>query len=380
MKPLPTLAPRTDPKGLGDGRPAKRTTDLRTWLSGRTGRKADCTYRIRLLVQAAFALTCGLLGIQFARWVSAARAGVLPLPERPAGVEAFLPVSGLMGLLDWVYRGSLNVIHPAATVLVLVAIALALLLRKSFCSWICPVGFLSDLLARVGRRAFGRNFRPWKWLDIPLRSLKYLLLGFFVLSILAMGREALTEFLVSPYNRVADVKMGLFFTDMGMTGILVMGSLTVGSVFIHGFWCRYFCPYGALLGLFSWASPTRIRRNADTCVSCGLCDKACMARLPVASRNSIMSVECTGCLGCVAVCPVKGALEVHVGRRPVGPLAFAAAVVGLVLVAYVGARVTGNWKNAIADSEYVQRIQDINSSEYGHAGRTPPAEPRPGTR
>ena len=72
------------------------------------------------------------------------------------------------------------------------------------------------------------------------------------------------------------------------------------------------------------------------------------------------------------------------GRRVVvagsGPLAFAAAVVGLVLVAYVGARVTGNWKNAIADSEYVQRIQDINSSEYGHAGRTPPAEPRPGTR
>lgn len=380
MKRLPTLAPRTDPKGLGDRRPAKRTTDLRTWLSGRTGRKADRTYRIRLLVQAAFALTCGLLGIQFASWVSAARAGVLPLPERPAGVEAFLPVSGLMGLLDWVYRGSLNVIHPAATVLVLVAIALALLFRKSFCSWVCPVGFLSDLLARIGRRAFGRNFRPWKWLDIPLRSLKYLLLGFFVLSILAMGREALTEFLFSPYNRVADVKMGLFFTDMGMTGILVMGSLTVGSVFIHGFWCRYFCPYGALLGLFSWASPTRIRRNADTCVSCGLCDKACMARLPVASRNSIMSVECTGCLGCVAVCPVKGALEVHVGRRPVGPLAFAAAVVGLVLVAYVGARVTGNWKNAIADSEYVQRIQDINSSEYGHAGRTPPAEPRPGTR
>lgn len=377
---MPISPPRTDPEGLGARRPAKRTTDFRTWLSGCTGRKADRTFRIRLLVQGAFAFTCVLLGIQFARWVGAARAGILPLPEHPAGVEAFLPVSGLMGLLDWVYRGSLNVIHPAATVLVLVAIALALLLRKSFCSWVCPVGFLSDLLARFGRRAFGRDFRPWKWLDIPLRSLKYLLLGFFVLSILAMGREALAEFLVSPYNRVADVKMGLFFTDMGITGILVMGSLAVGSVFIHGFWCRYFCPYGALLGLFSWASPTRIRRNADTCVSCGLCDKVCMARLPVASRNSITSVECTGCLGCVAVCPVKGALKVHVGRRPVGPLAFAAAVVGLVLAVYAGARVTGAWQNSISDAEYVERIQNIHSSEYGHAGRTPAAEPRPGAR
>ena len=369
MKPLPILTPRSDAEGLGPRRPAKRSRDLGAWLSGCTGRKADRTFRIRLLVQGAFALTCVLLGIQFARWVDAARAGALPLPERPAGVEAFLPISGLMGLLDWVYQGNLNVIHPAATILVLVAIALALLLRKSFCSWVCPVGFLSELLARFGRWSFGRNFRPWGWLDIPLRGLKYVILGFFVLSILAMSREALSEFLSSPYNRVADVKMGLFFTDMGMTGALAVGSLAVGSVFINGLWCRYLCPYGALLGLFSWASPTRIRRNADTCVSCGLCDKACLARLPVASRNSIMSAECTGCLNCVAVCPVQGALEMHMGRRPVSPLAYAAAVVGLVLVVYAGARATGNWQNAIADDEYVQRIQNIRSSEYGHAGR-----------
>ncbi len=110
----------------------------KAWLSGTTGRRADRTFRVRLLVQGVFAIICLLMGIQFARWVTAAGAGVLPLPKRPAGVEAFLPISGLMGLLDWAYQGSLNVIHPAATVLVLLAIAVALLLRKSFCSWICP--------------------------------------------------------------------------------------------------------------------------------------------------------------------------------------------------------------------------------------------------
>lgn len=369
MKSLPILATRGDSQGSNARRPRARPLGLRAWISGRTGRKADRTFRIRLFVQGAFALTCVLLGVQFARWVGAARAGAVPLPERPAGVEAFLPISGLMGLLDWVHQGSLNVIHPAATVLVLVAIALALLFRKSFCSWVCPVGFLSEFLARFGRWIFGRNFRPWSWLDIPLRGLKYVVLGFFVLSILAMSREALAEFLASPYNRMADVKMGLFFADIGTTGIIVVGSLAVGSVFINGFWCRYFCPYGALLGLFSWASPARIRRNAETCVSCGLCDKACMARLPVASKSSIKSVECTGCLNCVAVCPVKGALEVHIGRRAVSPLAYAAAVMGLVLVMYAGARVTGHWDNAITDAEYVKRMQDIRSSEYGHAGR-----------
>ena len=345
-----------------------RPSALAAWLAGRTGRRADRSYRVRIAVQAGFALTCVLLGIQFARFVGAARAGVLPLPQRPAGVEAFLPISGLMGLLDWAYQGSLNTIHPAATVLVLVALALAFTLRKSFCSWICPVGFLSELLARFGRWSFGRNFRLWKWVDVPLRSLKYVLLAFFVGAILMMSSQALTAFLTSPYNRVADVKMGLFFTDMSRVGILVMGVLVVGSVFVQGLWCRYLCPYGALLGLFSWASPTRIRRDAEACVSCGLCDKACMARLPVASLDRVTSVECTGCLDCVAACPRPAALGVYMGRRRVSPMAYAAAVMALFLAGYVGARATGTWKNALGDQEYVERIQNIDGGEYGHPG------------
>ena len=358
MKPLPVLAPsaRSGPRSV------------RAWVAGRTGRKAERRYRVRLLVQSAFAITCVLLGVQFARWVGAAQAGDLPLPTRPTGVEGFLPISGLMGALDWFYQGSLNVIHPAATVLVLVALAMALLLRKSFCSWVCPVGFLSELLARFGRWSFGRDFRPWKWVDIPLRSLKWLLMVFFVGSVLGMSSQALAGFIESPYNRVAEVKMGLFFAELGRTGILVIGALVVGSVFIQGLWCRYLCPYGALLGLFSWLSPTRIRRDADACVSCGLCDKACPARLPVSSKEVILGAECTGCLDCVAVCPKKEALGVFVGRRRISHLAYAAGVMGLFLAGYVGARAAGLWKNAIPESEYVERIQDVHSSEYGHPG------------
>jgi polyferredoxin len=248
--------------------------------------------------------------------------------------------------------------------------ALAFLLRKSFCSWICPVGFASETLARFGRWAFGRNFRPWRWIDVPLRGLKYLLLAFFLGSILIMTSAALAAFIDSPYNRVADVKMGLFFAHMSAIGTVVMGALAVGSVFIQGLWCRYLCPYGALLGLFSWRSPVRITREDDACVGCTLCDRACMARITVSSAGAVTHPECTGCLDCVAVCPVKGALAVRVGRRKMTPVLFAASVLGLFLAGYAGARAAGWWQSGIQDAEYAQRIQQIRSPLYAHPGAT----------
>jgi len=309
-----------------------------------------------------------VIGFQLSRFYLAARVGEVPLPHRPPGAEGFLPISGLMGILDWLYQGTLNQIHPAATILVILALLSAILLRKSFCSWVCPVGLISESLARLGRRIFGRNFLVWRWLDRPLQSLKYLLLAFFAWAIFTMSAESLQAFINSPYNKVAEVKMGLFFVNLGQIGITVMVILVVGSVLIQGLWCRYLCPYGALLGLFSWMSPVRVRRTVESCIDCSLCDEACMARLPISRLSVVRSVECTGCVDCLAVCPVQGTLELAAGPRRMGIPTYAAAVVLLFLLGTTAARVTGHWQNGIGDQEYVERFQQIDSPEYGHPG------------
>jgi Fe-S-cluster-containing hydrogenase component 2 len=94
-----------------------------------------------------------------------------------------------------------------------------------------------------------------------------------------------------------------------------------------------------------------------------------MARLNISGSVSVSSPECTGCLDCIAACPVAGALELKMlGRRPVSHLRFAAMLVGLFLAGYLGARATGVWANQITDAEYVERIQNLDSAAYGHPG------------
>ena len=356
------------PKGLAMDAMRDRFARFGNWLTSPVGRRTDRTWRLRRFVQLGFALTCVAIGIQFTRFVQAAQRGQLPLPDRPAGVEAFLPISGLMGLRDWWIRGELNAIHPAATMIVLVVIAMAVLLRKAFCSWVCPVGLISEGAAWLGRRVYRRNFRIWLPADWVLRSLKFLLLGYFLHAIWTMPAIGLQAFIASPYNRVADIKMGLFFIHLGQVGLTVMILLVVLSTFVNGFWCRYLCPYGALLGVVGRFSPTRIQRDPVSCIDCRKCDAVCMARLPVSRSANVLSMECTGCLDCVAACPVNEALVVKAGPRRVPVWAFAAAVVLLFVGGYASARVAGYWDNAISDEEYVGRIQNLDDPSYAHPG------------
>jgi polyferredoxin len=78
-------------------------------------------------------------------------------------------------LLTW----RVPAIHPAAFFLLGAFLAISFLFRKAFCSWLCPVGTVSEYLWRLGKKLLGRNLRIWRWMDIPLRGLKYFLLGFF---------------------------------------------------------------------------------------------------------------------------------------------------------------------------------------------------------
>ncbi|MBN1482816.1 4Fe-4S binding protein [candidate division KSB1 bacterium] len=324
---------------------------------------------IRRLTQLGFALVTIGIGIQFYLFVQQLERGGAVTVTRPPGVEAFLPISSLMSLKYWLVSGDFNLIHPAGLLIFLFILATALILKRGFCSWVCPFGLLSEALARVHSRLFDKPRRVWRWLDWPLRSLKYILLGFFVVAILGMSAEALRDFLYGPYNRVADIKMLYFFTDASALTIKAIAGLILLSVLVRHFWCRYLCPYGALLGLTSLASFFKIRRNTTTCTDCKKCSRVCPANISVHRQKTVHSDECHACLQCVAACPVPDTLSFSAPLRklPLKPLTVALLIIGLFLIGDGLARLGGVWQNSISINEYRHHLERIDDPAYQHA-------------
>jgi len=346
-------------------------------LTRRAG--ADRSQRIRHIVQGAFVILNGWIGIQFYLWVRYfERNGQTVYVPRPAGVEGWLPIAGMMNTKYLLATGRIPSVHPAAMFLFVAFVLMSLLLKKAFCSWLCPVGTLSEALWKVGRKIFRRNFQLPQWLDIPLRGLKYVLLGLFLFVVGATSAEALQEFMQTPYGLIADVKMLNFFRDMGETAAIVIGVLMLGSVVIQNFWCRYLCPYGALMGLVSFFSPVKIRRDADACIDCAKCARACPAGLAVDKLIQIRSVECAACLECVAVCPAKDALQFSLAPRrassPAGrwrlrtlkPVAIAFVVAYIFIGTVLLARATSHWQTNLPRTVYFELVP--HAKDVTHPG------------
>jgi Pyruvate/2-oxoacid:ferredoxin oxidoreductase delta subunit len=350
---------------LGHDAPASRSP-AGTARKSFTRRRPDRTPLVRRTFQTAFILLNLWIGARFYVFVRYYESGGQTVfVNRPPGVEGWLPIAGLMNLKYALLTGLIPDVHPAAMFLLGAFVAVSFVARKAFCSWLCPVGTLSEWLWEGGREICGRNFEAPRWLDIPLRSLKYLLLGFFGYAVSTMSVPDLQAFITSPYGLVADVKMLNFFRRIGTTGAAVIAGLLVGSVFVKNLWCRYLCPYGALLGLVSIFSPARIRREADACIDCAKCAKACPSLLPVDRLTTVKSAECTGCLECVAICPADGALRLSVGHSRAIPSWVLATTITILFLGIVGyARITGHWHSNVPDALYRELVPAADS--YAH--------------
>jgi polyferredoxin len=204
---------------------------------------------------------------------------------------------------------------------------------------------------------------------------------------MVMTIRDLEYFIYSPYNRIADVKMLYFFTDMSATTLWVLIILLGLSIMVPFFWCRYLCPYGALQGALSLLSPWKIRRNPDTCTLCRKCSQACPSAIQVHKNTTALSDECLSCRQCLQACPEPNTLAFAIGRPKITPQTrrfygklsperYAALLLTAFVIAWLLARATGNWHTQMSSTEYRSHIRAIDHPIYRHhRGQVAPYRP-----
>jgi polyferredoxin len=230
--------------------------------------------------------------------------GLLGLTENTC--EAYCPFGGLVALLPLIrYKAYACRLTELNTALLVSLAVLTVATKKSFCSWVCPFGSVSEWLGRLGRRALRRDVKVPARADRILMNLRYVVLaGVAVLTWTVwqydLGFRAYDPF----YILFSWGGHGTFAWSFAvLAGVLVL-------VFVIPFaWCRYLCPLGAMLDPLSRFGILRVRRRIESCVACGLCDAACPHRIPVAARPEVTARNCTNCLECVAACGSRGALD-----------------------------------------------------------------------
>jgi dissimilatory sulfite reductase (desulfoviridin) alpha/beta subunit len=162
----------------------------------------------------------------------------------------------------------------------------------------------------------------------------------------------------SPYNKIADAKMLYLFLNPSKTTIYILLSLLVLTLIFNNFWCRFLCPYGALLGLFSVFSPFKIKRDKTSCISCKKCTNICPMSIEIHNKNKIINPDCMGCYECINNRTNENCLKIN--HMPLSSNKISIIVTIIFLMIILIAILTGHWVSSVSNKEYANILKYIN--------------------
>jgi len=200
---------------------------------------------------------------------------------------------------------------PYMLIALSVMLVLTIFLRTVFCGWICPLGTGFDLLRGVGKwfgslsiiKPIHRKYKRWvkrnqyvlAKIDHNARYLRYAFL-LWILQAAFLG--------------IVSIKNG---DEHGIISVLyLLIALGIMGLFVERSWCKYACPVGAVLGVFSKLSPTSVTRNKASCIDCKICSRVCPMNIDVANLSRVRGIDCQTCVKCVDACPVNDALALTI--------------------------------------------------------------------
>ena len=192
-------------------------------------------------------------------------------------------------------------------------------LGRAVCGFLCPFGFLQELLNKIPGVPKRNHFR----LDRPLRRLKYVVLVLLVVVLPLLypltpffckylcPSGTLAGILLAARDSMVRAQLGGIF----LWKLFVLLWVVAACLVIYRPFCKYLCPLGAIYGLFNRFALYRTHLDTDKCIHCGACAAAC--RMCVDPSKTPNSAECIRCGDCARACPAD-ALHMGVRRKNKG--------------------------------------------------------------
>ncbi|KAF5031539.1 4Fe-4S binding domain protein [anaerobic digester metagenome] len=183
---------------------------------------------------------------------------------------------------------------------------LSMFFGRVFCGYICPLGTLQELLFALRSKKRGKRMN---WLlERKLARFKYFVLALNILLVVA----GLTWVFI-PFCPIYGISR---LPSLALGGLAVFVLILVVGFFVERLWCRYLCPYAALLNLAQGLGKlfgikrTMVLRNLERCIDCGICSANCPMNLDITSSEYVDDPNCIHCLRCSQKCPKPGTIRI----------------------------------------------------------------------
>jgi polyferredoxin len=181
---------------------------------------------------------------------------------------------------------------------------------RLICGFLCPFGFLQDLLDKIPLRKRKVPRRA----DRLLRRVKYGILVVMVIAVpmiftdsYGLGSPVFCKYLCPAGTLEGGIPLLLANPALREAAgwlfswkMLILLAVAVASMLLYRPFCKYLCPLGAFYGLLNRVSLYRMEVDHAKCTNCGACERACKMQVEV--RRQINSAECIRCGACREAC------------------------------------------------------------------------------
>jgi len=229
-----------------------------------------------------------------------------------ASLHSLCPFGGVVTIYQFAMVGTfVQKIHESAFVLMAIGFVLAILFGPVFCGWVCPLGTIQEWVAKWGKKLFRRRYNHFvpARIDSVLRYARYLVLAWVVYITATSGTLIFADY--DPYFAL----FNFWSREVAIGGLVILGLTLVLSLFVERPWCKYACPYGAVLGITNLFRVFKIKRAESTCKADGACSIMCPMNIPVDTVKTVRDHQCISCLECTseAICPVASTVVFSTG-------------------------------------------------------------------